>query len=155
MSDQQLKNSGQGIAYEALRVHKLVDDRPYKWGGKSPDGFDCSGYVAYVFGNLFPEKKIVFQTDVNGFIESELFETVEIPMPGDLVIFPRSGGIVNHIGIVVDQKRWIGSQSSTGVEFVNFSNGFWSKRKYYFRRLKTFSMQSLSSYIKHVGGIYV
>lgn len=154
MKNQALENSGQGIVFEARRVHQLVDDRKYKWGGKTLDGFDCSGFVAHVFGNLFPEKKALFQTDVQGFINNKLFETVEAPMPGDIIVFEASGGFVKHIGIVVDQDRWIGSQSSTGVEYVKFNNGFWSKRKHYFRRLKTYSTQSISSYTRHVGAIY-
>ncbi|MCR2747176.1 C40 family peptidase [Limnobacter parvus] len=154
MSDRVLENSGVGIVYEAERVHRIVDNRKYKWGGKTLEGFDCSGFVAHVLGNLFPEKKVMFQTNVQGFIGSELFETVDNPRPGDIVIFPATGSFVNHIGIVVDQERWIGSQSSTGVEYVRFSNGFWGKREHYFRRLKTHSTQSVSIYLKNVGSTY-
>jgi cell wall-associated NlpC family hydrolase len=75
-------------------------------------------------------------------------------MPGDIIIFPSTGGFVNHMGIVIDQERWIGSQSSTGVEYVKFSNAFWGKRKYYFRRLKNYSTQSISSYIKNAGFLH-
>lgn len=151
MSKQFLENSGQGIAHEAMRVHQSVDDRKYKWGGKDLQGFDCSGFVAFVLGNLFPEKRAHFQTNVTGYIDSNLFETVEIAKPGDIVIFPSTGGFVNHIGIVIDSERWIGSQSSTGVEYVKFNNGFWSKRKHYFRRLKTHSPQSISNYMMYLG----
>ncbi|HEX4917121.1 MAG TPA: NlpC/P60 family protein [Limnobacter sp.] len=155
MHDQNLKHSGQGIVFEAQRVYKIVDDKKYRWGGKTLDGFDCSGFVAYVFGSLFPHKRTYFQTDVAGFIKSGLFERVETPMPGDLVIFPATGSYVNHIGIVVDQNRWIGSQSSTGVEYVKFNNPFWAKRKHEFRRLKQYSHESLSSYTRRVASFHV
>lgn len=151
MSDQFLENSGQGVVYEAMRIHQLVDDRKYKWGGKTLEGFDCSGFVAFVLGNLFPDKRAHFQTSVTGYIDSNLFETVDIAKPGDIVIFPATGGFVNHIGIVIDKERWIGSQSSTGVEYVKFNNGFWSKRKHYFRRLKAYSPQSVLGYRMHLG----
>lgn len=154
MSNQLLQNSGRGIVSEAKRVHQLVDDKKYVWGGKTLNGFDCSGFVGYVFSNLFPEKRTHFQTSVQGFIDSKLFDTVDTAMPGDIIIFPSTGSFVNHMGIVIDQERWIGSQSSTGVEYVKFSNAFWGKRKHYFRRLKNYSTQSISSYINNAGFLH-
>lgn len=154
MSNQLLQSSGLGIVSEAKQVHQLVDDKKYVWGGKTLNGFDCSGFVGYVFSNLFPEKRTHFQTSVQGFIDSKLFDTVDTAMPGDIIIFPSTGSFVNHMGIVIDQERWIGSQSSTGVEYVKFSNAFWGKRKHYFRRLKNYSTQSISSYIKNAGFLH-
>ena len=155
MGNQFLENSGQGIVAESMRIYQLVDGRKYIWGGKTLDGFDCSGFVGYVFSNLFPEKKSHFLTDVQGFINSKLFETVDVARPGDIIVFPSVDGFVNHIGIVVDDERWIGSQSSTGVAYVKFSNRFWGKRRHYFRRLITYSAQSISSYTSNVSFSHV
>jgi hypothetical protein len=151
MDNQMNKTTGEGIAAEAVRIHRLVDDRKYRWGGKTLEGFDCSGFVSYVLGNIFPHLKNSLQGDVERFIKSDLFTDVESPLPGDLIIFPATEKFVNHIGIVIDQNRWLGSQSSTGVEYVKFQNGFWSKRKSFFRRLKVESPTAVSSYFHNIG----
>lgn len=140
------KTNGEGIAYEAIRVYSLVKGLPYIYGGKTTKGFDCSGFVAHVFGNLFPQHKILLQTNVDGFIKSSLFEKVETPITGDLIVFPATARMPNHIGIVVSEKQWIGSQSSTGVAPVNIEGSWWSKnRSYYFIRYKSSSAHAVIS----------
>ena len=70
----------------------------------------------------FPITEDTFQTDVNGFIKSDLFETVDAPQAGDIIIFKAHQGAVNHIGIVVSDKLWIGAHplchSSCPVELI-------------------------------------
>lgn len=147
--------TGKGIAHRADKVFEIMEGKPYRWGGKNTNGFDCSGYVAYVFEQLFPERGTAFRTNVAGFMTSPLFEQVESPQSGDLIVFPEqlTGPYkgVNHIGIVQSQHGWVGSQSSTGVKFVMFSNGYWSKRPHYFLRYKYSSTQSIMSYMESMG----
>ncbi|MGE7882793.1 NlpC/P60 family protein [Bacillus sp. NPDC094077] len=65
---------------------------PYVWGGASPSGFDCSGFISYVYG--------VGRQTAEGFYSSA--QKVDNPQPGDLVFFKNTykQGI-SHIGIVV------------------------------------------------------
>ncbi|WP_334116682.1 C40 family peptidase [Ligilactobacillus sp.] len=66
---------------------------PYKWGGASPSGFDCSGLVMYVyaaFGKSLPHSSYSQQAMCTQISESQL-------QPGDLVFF--NGG--SHVGIYV------------------------------------------------------
>lgn len=142
------QQTGKGIASTADFVYELVEGKKYKWSGKNLDGFDCSGFVAHVFKQLFPEKSNNFQTVVRGFINSDLFETVGSPRLGDLIVFPKHKNYLNHIGIVIDQFGWLGSQSSTGVAFVLFSNGFWSSRPSSFRRYKYSSPNAITTGIR-------
>jgi hypothetical protein len=119
-------------------------------------GLIVPGFVAYVFEQLFPERAASFRTDVDGFINSQDFQRVETPQPGDLIVFPEqeTGPYkgVNHIGIVQNEHGWVGSQSSTGVSFVLFSKqGYWSKRPKYFYRYKYSSAQAISSYLESMG----
>jgi cell wall-associated NlpC family hydrolase len=75
---------------------------PYVYGGRSPKGFDCSGLVWYVYnqnGLRLPNVSWR-QAQVGQKVKrSEL-------LPGDLVFF-KSGGRVNHVGIYVGQGRMI------------------------------------------------
>lgn len=129
---------GQGIATKATEVAQLVAGKPYVYGGKTTDGFDCSGFVAYVLKQLYPNAASAFETNVAGYMNSSLFEDVDEAnrQPGDIIIFPASGGAVNHIGFVLDADHWIGSQSSTGVAKVKFKNTYWGGRTKKYRRLK-------------------
>lgn len=136
--------SGQGIAAKAESVATLVAGKAYVWGGKTTDGFDCSGFVTYVFKALLENQASSFEMTVAGYSASALFEDVAAgqQQPGDLVIFPAAGGAVNHMGIVFDAVHWIGAQSSTGVAKVKFSNPYWGGRSRKFRRLKALSVQA-------------
>ncbi|HEX4917195.1 MAG TPA: NlpC/P60 family protein [Limnobacter sp.] len=129
--------------------------KPYKWGGKTKEGFDCSGFVAFVFSSLFPENKGKFLTNVNGYIASEPFEDVEIPQPGDLIIFKSYQGAVNHIGILLSDKLWIGAQSK-GVREVQMNNPYWSQEPHFFRRYKSGSSLAIkTSFNYHPNIAYV
>lgn len=71
--------TGKGIAHRADKVFEIMEGKPYKWGGKTTNGFDCSGFVEYVFEQLFPEKAAAFKTNVAGFMASPHFEKVGTP----------------------------------------------------------------------------
>ncbi|MDA8220443.1 MAG: NlpC/P60 family protein [Desulfitobacterium hafniense] len=85
----------------------------YQWGGASPStGFDCSGFVYYVFkqnGITLPRvsrDQYTVGTKVS-------FENLQ---PGDLVFFSFSGnGVVDHDGIYLGGGQFINSSSSKGV----------------------------------------
>lgn len=136
--------SAQGIVDKALEVAETMAGKRYVYGGKTTDGFDCSGYVSYVLKAVFPASAASLSLDVAGFAASGLFEDVTTPQRGDIVIFPAENGYAGHIGIVVSDTAWIGSQSSTGVRQVLFSNSWWGRRTKTYRRIKLVSQTSVS-----------
>lgn len=93
---------------------------PYVWGGSTPGGFDCSGFVNWVFaqaGRSVPR--------TTGALYSAA-TPVSSPQVGDLVFF--GSGSVTHVGIYAGNGQFIGSQTSTGVAHASVHSGYWGAR---------------------------
>lgn len=96
---------------------------PYRYGGGTTAGFDCSGYTSYVFrqvGRSLPRTAAGQYSATSRVSRSQA-------QPGDLVFFSNGGGI-SHVGIYLGGGNFIGSQTSTGVAVASFNSGYWAKR---------------------------
>lgn len=104
----------------------------YTYGGVSPSrGFDCSGFVTYVYneaGNSTPRRTAA------GFYNAA--QKVSTPQVGDLVFFKgtTSGPGITHIGIYIGNNQMINS-SSGGVTIANVYNSYWKKHLAGFGRI--------------------
>lgn len=84
---------------------------PYKYGGTTPDGFDCSGFTQYVFKHFgYTLKRSSSAQITNG----EKIMTEDL-LPGDLVFFSRSGYAVGHVGIYIGDNQFIHATSPGDV----------------------------------------
>lgn len=100
---------------------------PYKWGGESPNtGFDCSGYVQYVFakhGVRLPRTSRA-QASAGSRVGLD-FQSLRA---GDLIMFADPGRAISHVAIYAGNKRIIhSSRSGSGVRYDNLSSsrGAW------------------------------
>jgi len=99
----------------------------YQYGGKSPEsGFDCSGFVRYVYqqaGNLtLPHGARAISQLGKTIPKSEL-------EPGDLVFFNTLKSTFSHVGIYLGNNRFIHSPSSGGgVRVEDMQSSYWEKR---------------------------
>jgi len=108
---------------------------PYRSGGTKPGGFDCSGFVRYVFAEYG------YELEHSSRALSVKGETIkkEDAKPGDLVFF-AAGGRVHHVAIVYsnfgNDLKIIHSSNSKGVciDSVN-SSAYWSSRLYCIKRV--------------------
>ena len=96
---------------------------PYVWGGTSPSGFDCSGFVQYVYSqNGYSLTRTTYtQWDNDGIYvkKSDL-------RPGDLVYF-GSGGSPTHVGIYVGDGMMIHSPSTGDVvKYSTIDSGYYN-----------------------------
>lgn len=88
---------------------------PYKYGGASPDGFDCSGFTYYVYKNVVKE---IPRTASDQRSASKQLSVDEL-LPGDLVFFRQNGqGGVGHAGIYVGDGQFI--HSPTTGDYVSY-----------------------------------
>ena len=99
----------------------------YKYGGKSPEtGFDCSGFVRYVFSQatnltLPPTARAIAQ--IGKTVKKQELQ------PGDLVFFNTMKSAFSHVGIYMGDNKFIHAPS-TGktVRVENMNNGYWASR---------------------------
>lgn len=95
---------------------------PYKWGGSSPrSGFDCSGFVQYVYGSQGVElPRTSRQMAGAGIGVSTSRRSIEV---GDLLLFAQNGTIT-HVAIYAGSGRILHSSSSgSGVRYDDLDSG--------------------------------
>jgi cell wall-associated NlpC family hydrolase len=98
---------------------------PYRNGGTDPAGFDCSGFVQYVFGQhgVALPREVRHQFDVGRTVNQTALE------PGDLVFFTTVAPGVSHVGIAIGGDQFVHAPSTRGVVRVEaLSSEYWSNR---------------------------
>lgn len=117
----------------ALRALSFIGVR-YKWGGSSPDsGFDCSGLIRYVFGQVTGKSLPGNAKEISQVGES--IDRSEL-RPGDLVFFNTLRRPFSHVGIYLGESRFVHAPSRGGkVEIVDMTERYWQTRYDGARRL--------------------
>ncbi|MGI8545835.1 MAG: C40 family peptidase [Gemmatimonadaceae bacterium] len=119
----------------AARTVRLVIDSgeefigvPYLWGGTSPTGFDCSGFVQYIFRKHGVELPRTSRQMAGAGIPVD--PRVAALMAGDLMLFSgREGSVIKHVALYAGDNRILHSSSSGhGVRYDDLN----SKRGHYF-----------------------
>ena len=105
---------------------------PYVWGGTTPSGFDCSGFVQYVFKahGISLNRTCVTQYKHGTYVSKSNLK------PGDLVFFQntyKSG--ISHVGIYVGNGQFIHASSSKGIVISNLSSSYYMSHYYGARRV--------------------
>jgi len=94
---------------------------PYVFGGTSPSGFDCSGYVRYVFANA----GIYLPRTADAQYEVGMPVSQDELIPGDLVFFSTYDYGASHVGIYLGDGAFINASSSRGVAVDSLYSGYW------------------------------
>ncbi|KQL50671.1 peptidase P60 [Heyndrickxia shackletonii] len=108
---------------EVINVAKKYLGTPYRYGGMSPTGFDCSGFVSYSYKKIgvnlphsadamFQRGKKVSKTNLK---------------PGDLVFFNTGSKKVSHVAIYIGNNKVIHSVSN-GVKIDCLNCTYWKTR---------------------------
>jgi uncharacterized protein YraI len=97
----------------------------YVWGGSSPAGFDCSGFVSYIMRNFDISLRRVandqFHNNGTRISRDEL-------VPGDLVFFSSNNGrSITHVGIYIGDNYFIHSSSARNGVVISSLNTAWHR----------------------------
>ena len=112
----------------------------YRFGGTSPTGFDCSGFMQYVFRKAFAvnlPRTSAAQASVGTYVSrSEL-------RPGDMVFFRTHGSRISHVGMYIGNDRFIHApRTGKRIEITSLSSKYWNARYATARRVKRNNAQS-------------
>lgn len=105
---------------------------PYRYGGNAPGGFDCSGFVSYVFSHYkisLPRSSRSYQTVGTPVTTNEL-------QPGDILLFKGrnlSSSTIGHVSVVVEVTEkeifMLHSSTSRGVLIEDYKKfAYYTKR---------------------------
>ena len=106
---------------------------PYVYGGAGPRGFDCSGYVMYVFRQIGISLNRTCTTQL---CSGQVVEKEDL-LPGDLVFFQGTYGgpsLVSHIGIYTGNGRFLHA-SSRGIQYDDLDSSYYSSHYLTARRV--------------------
>lgn len=97
---------------------------PYAYGGQSPSGFDCSGFVGYVFAQFGYSLPRIAADQYNYGVAV----TAGNLEAGDLLFFTCGSSNINHVGIYCGNNRFIhsSSPSSGGVIYSSLQEGYYA-----------------------------
>ncbi len=121
--------SGSAILAEAQKYLGT----PYVYGGASPSGFDCSGFVYYVLKQCgySPYRVAADQYQQGTYVDKASLKA------GDIVFFANTyGSGISHVGIYAGNGQFIHSPNSRStVSYSDLTSGYWANHYYGARRM--------------------
>lgn len=115
---------------------------PYVWGGKSPFGIDCSGFVQQVMGICgIQMPRDAWQQVALG----EEVHFVSQTQPGDLAFFDNADGRIIHVGIMLENQQIIHAHGEVRIDQLDHHGIYNMERKRYSHKLRLIKRMQTNS----------
>ncbi|HCJ51553.1 MAG TPA: peptidase C40 [Gallionella sp.] len=112
----------------SLAIYAMsLSDTPYQYGGNSREnGFDCSGFVQFVFQNSLGLK--LPRTSAEMSRTGTPLQSHQLK-PGDLVFFNTTRSQFSHVGIFIGENRFVHSpRTGKAITIASMDDGYWRAR---------------------------
>jgi cell wall-associated NlpC family hydrolase len=107
------RSTARGTAAGVLATAQRYVGVHYRYGGATPkSGFDCSGFVQYVFGRNGISLPRTSRLQAGAGVA--LSRAVAALRPGDLMLFSSKGGRIDHVAIYIGNNRMLHSSAGAG-----------------------------------------
>ena len=128
MADENPSSRSDAVSTKGQAVVELAKKylgTPYVYGGSSPSGFDCSGFVYFLYKNM--------GVTLNRVAADQMTNGTWVPknalLPGDIVGFANRSGYINHVGIYAGNGMMIHSpQTGDVVKYESIVTGNYANR---------------------------
>lgn len=97
---------------------------PYRFGGTSKSGIDCSAFVRQLYGDVY--NLGLLRTSIEQFATAMFINKEELK-EGDLVFFKIRSKRISHVGVYLSEGKFVHSSVSQGVVISDLSDKYWVK----------------------------
>lgn len=120
------KTEAASVDETLIKYSKQLIGTPYVYGGMTINGFDCSGFMQFVFkqaGITLP------RTTTDQFNSGTAIAKKDL-QPGDIVFFNTSGSGVSHSGMYIGGNQFIHADSTRGIMISSLNDPYYWKARY-------------------------
>jgi len=110
-----------------IEASKKYEGTPYRYGGMTSKGLDCSGFICLSFMDALG---VALPRSASGLFSWAERTTLDEAQPGDFLFFKTGrSGAITHVGLYLGERRFIHSASSgdkTGVIYSSLDEKYWA-----------------------------
>lgn len=113
------------------KLYAFIDEwygTPYKYGGKNKSGIDCSNFSAQLYSTIY--HKTLTGSSASIFKQCKSVSRNDL-REGDLVFFKIENNEISHIGIYLQNNKFVHATTKKGVMINDLNEAYY--KKYYFK----------------------
>ena len=114
-----------------VKLYSFIDEWygiPYKYGGKDKKGIDCSNFASTLYSNVY--SKPLTGTSSSIFDQCKAVSKSNLE-EGDLVFFKIDGDNISHIGVYLQNNKFVHATTKKGVMIDDLDEEYY--KKYYYK----------------------
>lgn len=121
---------------ENVKLYSFIDEWygvPYKYGGKNKSGIDCSNFTSTLYSNIYERALSGSSSSIYEQCKTISKSNLE---EGDLVFFKIDGDKISHIGVYLQNNKFVHATTKKGVMIDDLDEAYYKKYFYKGGRLK-------------------